>query len=67
MRLLTRGPAERFFGVWRSRRMHHRTARRRNVTCHGFAFLTFEDPASVNAVMIREHPLDGKVVRVPPI
>jgi RNA-binding protein Musashi len=25
----------------------------------GFAFLTFEDPASVNAVMIREHFLDG--------
>ena len=35
----------------------------------GFAFLTFEDPASVNAVMIREHFLDGKAVRVflPPI
>lgn len=28
----------------------------------GFAFLTFEDPASVNAVMIREHFLDGKAV-----
>ena len=28
-----------------------------------FAFLTFEDPASVNAVMVREHFLDGKVVR----
>ena len=27
-----------------------------------FAFLTFEDPASVNAVMVREHFLDGKVV-----
>ena len=27
-----------------------------------FAFLTFEDPASVNAVMVREHYLDGKVV-----
>ena len=30
----------------------------------GFAFLTFEDPASVNAVMIREHFLDGKAVCV---
>ncbi|VDC03169.1 unnamed protein product [Peniophora sp. CBMAI 1063] len=28
----------------------------------GFAFLTFEDPASVNAVMIREHFLDGKSI-----
>ncbi|KAI9461994.1 hypothetical protein BJY52DRAFT_170214 [Lactarius psammicola] len=28
----------------------------------GFAFLTFEDPASVNAVMIREHFLDGKAI-----
>lgn len=28
-----------------------------------FAFLTFEDPASVNAVMVREHYLDGKIVR----
>ncbi len=28
-----------------------------------FAFLTFEDPASVNAVMVKEHYLDGKVVR----
>ena len=27
-----------------------------------FAFLTFEEPASVNAVMVREHFLDGKVV-----
>ena len=27
-----------------------------------FAFLTFEDPASVNAVMVREHTLDGKIV-----
>ena len=27
-----------------------------------FAFLTFEDPASVNAVMVREHHLDGKIV-----
>ena len=29
----------------------------------GFAFLTFEDPSSVNAVMVREHYLDGKAVR----
>jgi RNA recognition motif-containing protein len=28
----------------------------------GFAFLTFEEPASVNAVMVREHFLDGKAV-----
>src|SRR5260370_8407841 len=28
-----------------------------------FAFLTFEDPASVNAVMVREHFLDGKILR----
>lgn len=28
-----------------------------------FAFLTFEDPQSVNAVMVREHFLDGKIVR----
>ncbi|EGN94846.1 hypothetical protein SERLA73DRAFT_61826 [Serpula lacrymans var. lacrymans S7.3] len=28
----------------------------------GFAFLTFDDPESVNAVMIREHYLDGKAI-----
>lgn len=28
----------------------------------GFAFLTFKDAASVNAVMVREHFLDGKIV-----
>ncbi|KAJ7576688.1 hypothetical protein C8J56DRAFT_398462 [Mycena floridula] len=27
-----------------------------------FAFLTFEDPASVNAVMVKEHFLDGKII-----
>ncbi|KAJ7050853.1 hypothetical protein C8F01DRAFT_1177294 [Mycena amicta] len=27
-----------------------------------FAFLTFDDPASVNAVMAREHVLDGKII-----
>ena len=31
----------------------------------GFAFLTFEDPAAVNAVMVREHYLDGKIVSCP--
>lgn len=30
-----------------------------------FAFLTFEDPASVNAVMVREHYLDGKIASTP--
>lgn len=30
-----------------------------------FAFLTFDEPASVNAVMVREHYLDGKIVRIP--
>lgn len=29
----------------------------------GFAFVTFVDPKSVNAVMVREHFLDGKIVR----
>ncbi len=29
-----------------------------------FAFLTFEEPASVNAVMVREHYLDGKIASV---
>lgn len=28
----------------------------------GFAFLTFREPSSVNAVMVREHVLDGKAV-----
>ncbi|KAF8890611.1 hypothetical protein BD779DRAFT_237573 [Infundibulicybe gibba] len=31
-------------------------------TSRGFAFLTFEDPASVNAVVVREHFLDGKAI-----
>ena len=30
----------------------------------GFAFLTFEDPESVNAVTGKEHVLDGKAVSV---
>jgi RNA-binding protein Musashi len=33
-------------------------------TSRGFAFLTFEDPTSVNAVVVREHFLDGKAVSV---
>ncbi|KAG8788548.1 hypothetical protein FRB91_000833 [Serendipita sp. 411] len=28
----------------------------------GFAFLTFEDPAAVNKVMVQEHFLDGKII-----
>lgn len=28
----------------------------------GFAFVTFVDPKSVNAVMVREHYLDGKII-----
>lgn len=31
----------------------------------GFAFLTFEDPESVTAVLARDHILDGKSVRRP--
>ncbi|KIJ90777.1 hypothetical protein K443DRAFT_116122, partial [Laccaria amethystina LaAM-08-1] len=27
-----------------------------------FAFLTFDEPANVNAVMVREHFLDGKII-----
>lgn len=30
----------------------------------GFAFLTFEDPASVNTVMSKDHYLDGKTARL---
>jgi RNA-binding protein Musashi len=33
-------------------------------TSRGFAFLTFEDANAVNAVVAREHYLDGKAVRV---
>lgn len=33
-------------------------------TSRGFAFLTFEDAIAVNAVVAREHTLDGKPVRV---
>jgi RNA recognition motif-containing protein len=30
----------------------------------GFGFLTFKDPKTVNIVMVKEHYLDGKIVRV---
>jgi RNA-binding protein Musashi len=29
----------------------------------GFGFLTFKDPKTVNTVMVKEHFLDGKIVR----
>ena len=29
----------------------------------GFGFLTFRDPKTVNIVMVKEHQLDGKIVR----
>ena len=29
----------------------------------GFGFLTFRDSAAVNVVMVKEHHLDGKIVR----
>lgn len=29
----------------------------------GFGFLTFKDPRTVNIVMVKEHYLDGKIVR----
>lgn len=29
----------------------------------GFGFLTFADPVAVNTVMVKEHFLDGKIVR----
>lgn len=29
----------------------------------GFGFLTFRDPKTVNTVMVKEHSLDGKLVR----
>ena len=31
----------------------------------GFGFLTFKDPKTVNIVMVKEHFLDGKIVRRP--
>lgn len=30
----------------------------------GFGFLTFKDPKTVNIVMVKEHYLDGKIVRI---
>ena len=32
----------------------------------GFGFLTFRDPRTVNVVMVKEHYLDGKIVRPEP-
>lgn len=34
-----------------------------NGRSRGFAFLTFSDPTVVNKVMVKEHFLDGKLVR----
>lgn len=31
----------------------------------GFGFLTFKDARTVNVVMVKEHYLDGKIVRKP--
>lgn len=31
----------------------------------GFGFLTFKDAKTVNIVMVKEHFLDGKIVRIP--
>lgn len=31
----------------------------------GFGFLTFKDARTVNVVMVKEHYLDGKIVRAP--
>jgi len=45
------------------------TVMRENQTgrSRGFGFLTFKDPKCVNAVMVKEHILDGKIVRpLPP-
>jgi RNA-binding protein Musashi len=33
----------------------------------GFGFLTFRDPKCVNTVMVKEHYLDGKIVRRIPL
>lgn len=30
----------------------------------GFGFLTFQDAKTVNTVMVKEHFLDGKIVRI---
>lgn len=30
----------------------------------GFGFLTFKDAKTVNTVMVKEHYLDGKIVRI---
>lgn len=41
------------------------TVMRDNATgrSRGFGFLTFRDPKTVNTVMVKEHYLDGKIVR----
>ena len=43
------------------------TVMRENQTgrSRGFGFLTFKDPKCVNAVMVKEHVLDGKIVISP--
>jgi RNA-binding protein Musashi len=33
----------------------------------GFGFLTFRDAKTVNTVMVKEHYLDGKIVRASPL
>lgn len=42
------------------------TVMRENQTgrSRGFGFLTFKDPKCVNAVMVKEHVLDGKIVNL---
>ena len=42
------------------------TVMRENQTgrSRGFGFLTFKDPKCVNAVMVKEHILDGKIVKI---
>ena len=60
---ITRRLAELFFGVWQGRRMHHRPGRRRQVA--RLCVPHIRGSASVNAVMIREHFLNGKAVRAP--
>jgi RNA-binding protein Musashi len=42
------------------------TVMRENQTgrSRGFGFLTFKDPKCVNVVMVKEHILDGKIVKI---
>ena len=51
---LTKVFAELFFRVLQSRRLHHRS-RDAAGKSRSFAFLTFDDPASVNVAMMLEH------------